>query len=229
MYSPAAAAMIRGPPHRVSKILAASLRTSLKRALDKNRVEEVKALLEQGAEVQPALLTFLPGVPYEGSWIRYAVLNTATNDHMLSVIVDGGWCHEHIAQCIATLEQYTAKMSAEIESYRSTTENLRRWNERFIYSRTEITNREAHDLVVSRLWTVMKRAQPAEAEERSRAASGVGVGVVPPGIGNASEVLDTRGARIRQLSSGVDAEDDDASFLVGYMVGRCKLTPSVRS
>ena len=112
--------MIRGPPHRVSKLLAGSLRTSLTRALGGNRVDEVRALLEQGAEVQPSMLPFMPN-EHGGSGLGWGcyieALDVVTKDHVLTALVDGGWGHEHIAECIAILETYKTKMSAEIERW----------------------------------------------------------------------------------------------------------------
>ena len=244
--------MIRGPPHRVSKLLAGSLRTSLTRALGGNRVDEVRALLEQGAEVQPSMSLFMPnergttGLGY-GNYME--ALDVVTKDRrMLNALVDGGWGHGHIAECIAILETYKTKMSAEIEKWNERNErakaerhryicsipdDLWRWNAPFSFLGGGMTRREVHDAIVARLGAAMQRAMPwaeagagagagaaegpgagagTAADERSRAASGV----VPPGIDNASEVLDALPARHRQLSRTGDT-NDDASFELGYM------------
>lgn len=198
-----AGAMIPGPPHRVSKVLAGSLRVSLTRSLkkwnDDVRVEEVRALLEQGAEVHGSMVQLMPTTTDADGYFNYLYqLDHATQGRTLSALVDGGWRRESIAECVEQMERFKTKMYSAPDLVR------RKWNEPTHASPR--TNLDIHNDIISRLQGAMPRAM-SEAGMRESAASSR---VVPPGIDNASEVLDAP----RNLSA--TEIDADARFLLGY-------------
>ena len=205
--SDTAAAMMPGPPHRVSKILAGSLRVSLTRALEKqsrDQLEEVRALLEQGADPGASMVQFMPKTS-SGYFFYLHGLCAVTRGPMLSVLIDGGWRRERIAEFVEQMEIFKTSM------YSVPDELQRKWSglpdARAPSSRTNFSNLDVHNGIILRLQGAMPSAM-SEADERARAASSR---VVPPGIDNASEVVLDAPRSLSATDTGADA-----SFLLGY-------------
>ena len=171
------------------------------RALKTTRVEEVRALLEQGADASASMVPYLPKTGGYMAFFYLLDLSRVTGHHMLTALVDGGWRRERIAECLELMNTFKS-------SIYSVSDHFKEWNTPCAWLLGCTTNLEMHNDITSRLKGAMQRAMPAEADERER------VRVVPPGVENASEVLHAP-RRPRATDTDPDA-GADPSFLLGY-------------